>query len=375
MRIRLAAHEEKLPSELTEEILSRVPHSSLVRFTAVSKQWNALLHDKTFIKNHKTTFQFILTTKSKIYSVSIDPKIDVCELTLDVPSLESKIPKILVGCDKLLVCGMERGALVWNPCLRQSRWIEPDSDQTRLVPLGVGYNCSGSYKIVAACPGKEDKTLSLWKVHELSSNAWKECGISGNRDVDKMNKLHKNNGCVSLNGTLYWIVYVDKAIRVYSVDKFDFSTGYSYRFCDLPCGTKNHYMDALVLRAFEEDRFSLLKQCHETKKIEVWVSKYKINNSLDSEVVEWIKFMEVSSPNLANLVDTLMSQPSYFIQDERLVVCSCDQTCRACIYVFRKNRLISKTRIDHVVEPYPLHCSFIPSLVPVPPGQREELKE
>ncbi|CAF1867423.1 unnamed protein product, partial [Brassica oleracea var. botrytis] len=45
---------------------------------------------KAFINNHKETFRFILKSKSKIYSLSIDPKIMVRELTLDVPGLESQ---------------------------------------------------------------------------------------------------------------------------------------------------------------------------------------------------------------------------------------------------------------------------------------------
>ncbi|EOA32425.1 hypothetical protein CARUB_v10015699mg [Capsella rubella] len=356
------AHEEKLPSELTEEILSRVPPSSLVRFTAVSKQWNALLHDKTFIKNHKTTFQFILTTKSKIYSVSIDPKIDVCELTLDVPSLESKIPKILVDCNKLIVCAMERGFIVWNPCLRQSRWIEQDSNQKQLKSLGIGYNSSGSYKIVSGGPRKEEYyTNYLWKIHDLTSNKWKDGELESN---GKRPILHTKS-CVSLNGDLYWLVYASEANRVYYVYKFDYSKEHFFRFCDLPYRME-HSMDALVLREFEGDRFSLLKQSYATKRIEVWVSKYKINN----EGVKWIMFMEVSSPNLPYLVDIVRSQPSYFIKDKRLVVCSCDKTGRAWIYVFGGNSLISKTRIDYVVESWPSHYTFSPSLVPVPRAQR-----
>ncbi|XP_010468516.1 PREDICTED: F-box/kelch-repeat protein At3g16580-like [Camelina sativa] len=362
------AHEEKLPLELTEEILSRVPPTSLVRFTTVSKQWNALFHDKTFIKNHKITFRFILTTKSKIYLVSIDPKIEVCELTLDIPGLDKiyKIPKILVDCDKLLVCGMERGAVVWNPCLRQSRWIEQDSNQTQLESLGVGYNSSGSYKIVAGCRRKEgDYSKYLWKVHDLASNAWEDGELESGGNLEKRPILH-NTSCVSLNGNLYGVVFVSEADHVYSVYKFDYSNEHFFRFCYLPCGTTDHFMDALVLGAFEGDRFSLLKQCHATKKIEVWVSKYKINNSLDSEGVEWIMFMKVSSPNLPDLVDINYTQPSYFIEDKRLVVCSCDETGRAWIYVFGENSLISKTHIDYVVDHWPSHYTFIPSLVPVP---------
>ncbi|KAG2309139.1 hypothetical protein Bca52824_028887 [Brassica carinata] len=91
-----AAHEEQLPLELIEEILSRVSLRSLVRFKTVCKRWNDIVDDKTFINNHKDTFRFILKSKSKIYSLSIDPKIVVRELTLDIPGLESQKPKFLI---------------------------------------------------------------------------------------------------------------------------------------------------------------------------------------------------------------------------------------------------------------------------------------
>lgn len=100
----LMAHAEKLPWELVEEILSRIPPKPLVRFKAVSKQWKALFEDKMFINNHKATFRFILATKSKIYSISIDPKIELTELTLDIPGLDSQIPEKLVDCNGFAMC-------------------------------------------------------------------------------------------------------------------------------------------------------------------------------------------------------------------------------------------------------------------------------
>ncbi|EOA32385.1 hypothetical protein CARUB_v10015652mg [Capsella rubella] len=75
------------------EILSRVPPKVLVRFRAVSKQWNTLFDDKKFLNNHKMTFRFILATEHKVYSVSIDPVIVVRELPLGTPGLESLEPE------------------------------------------------------------------------------------------------------------------------------------------------------------------------------------------------------------------------------------------------------------------------------------------
>lgn len=120
----IAAHEQQLPWELIEEVLSRISPSSLVRFKTVCKRWNVLFDDKTFINNHKETFRFILKSKSKIYSVSIDSNIAVRELTLDIPGLESQKPKFLIDYDEFMLCHTDKGTAVWNPWLKQiSTWI------------------------------------------------------------------------------------------------------------------------------------------------------------------------------------------------------------------------------------------------------------
>ncbi|KAG7579141.1 F-box associated interaction domain [Arabidopsis thaliana x Arabidopsis arenosa] len=351
------AYLKKLPWELIEEILSRVPPKSLVRFRTVSKQWNALFDDKTFINNHKMTFRFILATESKIYSVSIDPMIVVRELLLGTPGLETLKLKNLVDCNELLLCGKNNGAVVWNPWLGQSRLIEQSLKHSLMEFDGIVYD-NKKYKMVAF-------SFDLWTIYDFSSDVWidhksKQTGDSGGTSVVSVEKA------VSLNGTLYyWVCFRDKTDPMcYRIYKFGFSSRIWVSFCNLPCG-RNHDGDALVLGVFKEDRFSLLKQCMVTKKIEIWVTENKIDE--DGADVVWMNFMTFLSPNLPDLVETVnYSEPSYFVEGKRLVVCSCDNTGHAWIYVLAENKLISKTRIDCVVDPWPLHCTFVPSLVAVP---------
>ncbi|EFH60108.1 hypothetical protein ARALYDRAFT_319461 [Arabidopsis lyrata subsp. lyrata] len=348
------ADEEGLSFLLIEEILSRVPPKCLVRFRTVSKQWNTLFDDKTFINNHKMTFRFILATKYRIYSVSIDPVIVVVrDITLGTPGLAFKL-KNLVDCNGLLLCGKNNGAVVWNPWLGQSRWIEPSLKHSRMNFEGIGYD-NKTYKIAASSPGIKYPNLDLWTIYEFASDVWidhdPEPGNGGSIYIESV---------VSLNGTLYWVCsHYETDPLCYHIRKFDFSSGLFIRFCDLPCG-RNHDGDALVLGIFRGDRFSLLKQCMVTKKIDIWVTENKINEN-GADVV-WMNFMNFSSPNLPDLY----SKPSYFIEDKRLVVCSCDDTGRAWIYILGDNKLISKFHIYCVVDPCLLHCTFIPSLVPVP---------
>ncbi|CAA7026676.1 unnamed protein product [Microthlaspi erraticum] len=366
----------ELPWDLIEEILSRVPPQSLARFRTVSKRWNALFDDKMFINNHKSTFRFILATKSKFYSVSVNPKVEVRELTLDIPGLESQAPKKLIDCNGLLLCEIDKGARVWNPWSKQTRWIEPDADQPGLQSTGIGYDKDNGYKTLTSCNVTEDidHPKTSWKVHHFSTDAWKNingvlkspCSTTTESEVAT---FHTTRG-FSLNGTWYRVAHYHKTINEFFLIYFDFSTETFHKFCDLPW-EGNRDCDALVLRVYNGDRFSLLKQCHLTKKIEILVTKNKIQYSGGD--VEWVSFMEVSIPKLPDLLHKgYHYQPSYFIDDKRLAVCFLDETARACIYVMEENELISKTQLESVVGQWPLHCTFSPSLVSVPQLQREE---
>ncbi|CAN6974748.1 unnamed protein product [Brassica rapa subsp. trilocularis] len=323
------ANKENVPCDLIVEILSHVPPKSLIRFRTVSKQWNTLINDKAFINNNKTTSQFFLATKSKIYGVRVNPKIEVSELTLDIPALESLLPRHLINCEGLLLCSMGKGAVVWNPYLGQTRWIEPESNHPLIKFYGIGYDYDNRYKTLASYK-KYWATKTSWKTHDFSSNAWKDLHTmvmisdSSTHQKGGSNTFHTTCG-LSLNGTWYRIASYDKTKYLFFLINFDFSIEAFYKFCDLPC-EDNHHQDTLVIGAFKGDRFSLLKQSHLTKKIQIWLTKNKIHNKGGADV-EWMNFMEVSAPNLPTLVQTRSySQPSFFIDDKRLVVCSCDET-------------------------------------------------
>ncbi|CAH8339595.1 unnamed protein product [Eruca vesicaria subsp. sativa] len=368
------ANQEKLPWDLIEEILSCVPPESLVRFKTVCKQWNALLNDKRFIKKHQTkmTYLFILATKSKIYSVSINPKIEVRDLTLDIPALESQLPILLIDCNGLLLCDMGKKGMVWNPWLRQTIWVEHEGNHRNFQFKGIGYDDDNGYKTLASHRTETDPTKTFWKTLDFSSNTWKDqsnlmksSGItSSTTEESKHVIIHRTSG-VSLNGTWYRVASNDNTKYLFFIVNFDFTKETFNQFCDLPC-EDNKDNDAIVLRVFTGDRFSLLKQAHLTKKIQIWVTKNKIHK-LGGRDVKWMNFMEVSVPNFPDL-----TAPSYFINDKKLVVCSCDKDGRAWIYVVENNKLISKTKIDLVVDLWPSHCSFIPSLVSVPEKKQSD---
>ncbi|CAN8248036.1 unnamed protein product [Cochlearia groenlandica] len=373
-------HHENLPWELIEDILSRVHPKSLVRFRAVSKQWNLLFDDKTFIENHKLMFRFVLATKSKIYSVSIDSEIVLRELTLDVGGLEPRIPNYLVNCDKFVICGLNNGAAIWNPWLSRGRNIKTiKAQQPTFKCHGMGYDTSSmgadaidiDYKTIW-CYSREPDS-SEWRIIDYASHAWKDVNFNkydGDDQREDKGPMTVGKRGVLLNGSLYWVAFVNRISYFRHLIYFDFSREKFFMFCDLPCG-KSHHCDALVLDVFKGDRFSLVKQSKETKKIEVWVTKDKIICNVDGNDVVWMSFMTLSVPDLPDFVwNEYHCEPSYYIDDnmkrKRLVVCSYDETGRVWIYVMEDNKLVSKTQIDSVVDCWPLHCAYFPNLMPVP---------
>ncbi|CAA7053363.1 unnamed protein product [Microthlaspi erraticum] len=101
-----------LSYDLVEEILSRVPATSLKRLRSTCKQWNTLFNDHQFIKKHvdkaPKEFRVIMYANSRVYSMSVDlpgmqnsigPSIEIKgELGLLDDNLE------IFHCNGLLLC-------------------------------------------------------------------------------------------------------------------------------------------------------------------------------------------------------------------------------------------------------------------------------
>ncbi|CAN7001002.1 unnamed protein product, partial [Brassica rapa subsp. trilocularis] len=194
-------------------------------------------------------------------------------------------------------------AVVWNPWLKQSRWIKADVSQSSLEVDGIGYDNNNDNKMRAEerrykTIGSYLKNHSVWKTQDFSCDVWKDL------------KLKARRGDKSLKDTVT----------------------------------------------------NLFTRCGN-----------KINVEDGADVV-WMNFRTLSIPNFPGLVSNeySSSQPSYFIDDKRLVMCSCDETGHPWIYILKENKLISKVKLNSVVDPWPVHCTYFPSLVPVPGSPIEE---
>ncbi|KAL1202698.1 F-box protein [Cardamine amara subsp. amara] len=326
----------KLPWDLEEEILSRLPPRPLVQLRSVCKHWNALFNDKSFLNNHlaRARPQFIFLTESKIYSIDINlgGTLEVRELPYDFPCQAMDLMHTTItSCDGFLFRDFwKQGVAVWNPWLRQVGWI--DYEDKGFHFCGVGYDS----------PDKDYKILGYLDCLRRVSDTY---------HWPTMEPL-------SLNGNLYWVVH-DLETHECFIRCFDFSSEIFKPFCLLPC-QKNHSRDELVLAVFKGDRFSLLKQCYVTGKIEIWVT----NKKIDGEEVVWINFMTLPTSNLPKLVNKFCGI-SYFIFDKTLIMCCGDgQTGAPCIYIVRED-MFKKIQIESRIVRFS-HCVYLPNLVAVP---------
>ncbi|KAL0837329.1 hypothetical protein Bca101_089219 [Brassica carinata] len=284
-----------LPWELEEEILSRLPPQSLVRFRTLSKRWDSLFNDKSFINNHLSLSrpQFIFLTKSKIYSIDIiDQRVTLRGLHFSCRDSNLQYRRITT-CDELLFCKYppfhsKMETALWSPWLRQAN----------LIKLSVG---------------KEFNVHKLLLYHPPQVAAIYECASHVLRYINAPYEVHMpeidRRSHVSLYGNLYWI---DSNLQTseYFIQSFDFTREIFKPFCLLPL-QDNNCLNELRLAVWKGDRFSLLKQHFLTRKIEIRVTKNKID---DTEEVVWVNLMTLTATNLPNLFHKKYGV-SYFIYD------------------------------------------------------------
>ncbi|CAN7112181.1 unnamed protein product [Brassica rapa subsp. narinosa] len=352
-----------LPWELEEEILSRLPPQSLVRFRAVSKRWNSLLNNKSFINKHLSLSRphFIFLTKSKIYSIDIiDQRVTLRELHSSCRDSNLQYRRITT-CDELLFCKYppfhsKMETALWSPCLRQANLIKLYSVGKEFNAFGLGYDNSGPQKV-----------HKLLLYHPPQVAAIYECASHVLRYINapyevRMPEIDRRSH-VSLYGNLYWIDY-NLQTGEYFIQSFDFTREIFKPFCLLPL-QDNHCLNELRLAVWKGDRFSLLKQKFLRRKIEIRVTKNKID---DKEEVVWINFMTLTTTNLPNLFHKKcgMYGVSYFIHDKTLFMCcGDDEYGHPCIYIV-KGDMCNKIQIGYGKVGWFSHCAYVPNLTSVP---------
>ncbi|CAA7051281.1 unnamed protein product [Microthlaspi erraticum] len=361
----------KLPWDLEEEIISRLPPRYLLRFRSVCKQWNSVFNDQSFLENHmgRSRPQLIFLTESKSFSIGIDlgggggvdPKIEVCELASDFPN-QTKNARItsITACDGLLFRHFwEKGVAIWNPWLRQVGWIEYEDKAFELCGVGydsIGYKILGRFHCLRSDGDGCQRGYDRFAIYDCASQALKFIDSPLTRWSTRADPM-------SLNGNLFWIGYSGET-RKHVIQSFDFSmVTFKEIFCLLPC-EKMLTVNQLILAVFEGGRLSLLNRNYVTGKIEIWVTNNKVVVDKGEQVV-WVNLMTFPTSNLPILINKLWGI-MYFIFDKTLIMCwSEDETGDVCIYLVREDVFKKISMGSGSVLRYS-HCVYVPNLIPVP---------
>ncbi|CAN7075066.1 unnamed protein product, partial [Brassica oleracea var. botrytis] len=285
-----------LPDDLVEEILSRVPLTSLSAVRSTCRKWNDLSKNQVFGKSASTGRKQFLGFMLKDYKVC-SMKFDLQGIGNEGDFVDPSITEVSIldqveitqvfHCGGLLLCVTKDRSrlLVWNPYLGQTRWIQPRNTFRSEDRYAVGYDKNRNYKILRVFGkydtkgefGSVDKYLIFgYEIYDLSSSSWKVFNVSPDWNIDSYQRG------VSLKGHTYFLAE--------EIISFDFTTE---RFGkQLPLPFKTHDVGNFVsLSCVREEQLAVLHQSSVIDHtLEIWVS-----SNIDLGAVSWSKFLRTTS--------------------------------------------------------------------------------
>ncbi|KAL1203486.1 F-box/LRR-repeat/kelch-repeat protein [Cardamine amara subsp. amara] len=356
-----------LPCNLLEEILSRVPATSLSGLRFICKRWNALFKDPYFIKKATKQKSILIMRNFRVYSLSVnlneihnnivvDPSIEFTSKLRSLNESEQVDITEVFHCNGLLLCtnveSYKTKLVVVNPFTGKTRWIQPRSVYHRLDRYALGYeynnNNNNSYESYKILRFPED--FSQLEIFDLKSNLWRVLAkIPPNEDLCTFGRG------LSLKGDAYWMSYCN-------ILSFDFTIERFRRFCyPYPFRCENN----IAISVFKEEQISLLHNDSDTLQMEIWVS-----SKIDTETVfSWSKCFTL---DLSYQLSCRFSKKGSFIFDqekEMVVYCrrSGDQR-KNVIYIVSMH---GWRKFDYDKDQsnycYPFVFSYVPSLVSLNP--------
>ncbi|PIA31525.1 hypothetical protein AQUCO_04900081v1 [Aquilegia coerulea] len=286
-----------IPSDLMEEILSRLPVKSLLRFRCVSKSWFMLINSTFFVhkhvnnqKNNKNNLRLMLPSKNVI--ILDCERFDDDEIQIKYPLLHK--PKVWGSCNGLLcVINDENTICIWNPATRKCNILPntclEDLPKNWYTVYGFGYSeIVRDYEVIEII-SFDEKTQnqhvdvrirpSEVAIYSLRSKLWR-------RIQDIPYKIRNKMG-VLVNGALHWQATQSSAGSLYSCElviAFDIA-GEKFREVPQPCFQKENLQGVNV--AMLEGKLCAVYDYGYKPNVELWV----MNNYGARE--SWIKLYKI----------------------------------------------------------------------------------
>lgn len=360
-----------LSRDSVEEILSRVPVTSLRAVRSTCKGWNGLSKCQSFTKKHcgkaAKEFLVIMTYEYKVCLMSVNLRGIYNREDLVNPSIEV-IGKLLNQVEirqvfhsgGLLLCvsGTKYmwSLVVWNPYSGQVRVIKPRTARRLCDSIALGYdNNNNNHKIFRRSMNSE------YEIYDFKSNLWKSLVVTADWEINF------GRPDVSLKGNTYYVAQeIWRVERVetdyYFLLCFDFATETFGPRLHLPFHTC--YNDSVALSSVREEQLAVLLTRGGTCVVEVWIT-----NKIEPNAVSWMKFLVVNDERIWNLIRNFIRYGSCFFIDEEkkvVVVPVRDNAKRTknIAYMFRENGYYGEVNLGDS-ESWPQMWSYVPSSVKI----------
>ncbi|XP_019092372.1 PREDICTED: F-box protein At5g42460-like [Camelina sativa] len=390
----------KLSRDLVEEVLVRVPFTSLRAVRLTCKNWNDVCKDGSFIKKHiveakkkqVNEFEIIIMMNYKIYLMSVDlhsnvdPSITLkgTLFSLKDEANHHQVDYIIrvFHCDGVLLCitkDLKSSLVVWDPYSGQTRWIQPRDRYHDLDKYALGHDEKKKYKIFRfvdySYAYRVEERICELELYSFESDSWKVVlTVPPEWEIDY---YHRG---VSLKGNTYWHA-TNKVQRKGRYDVFlicfDFTTE---RFGPpLPLPFNTCCMDDIVtLSSAGEDQLAVLFQDGLTSAMEIWVT-----SKIEPTEVSWNKLFlaDYKGPVIGTDILTTNDR-SFFIDVKNNVAVVLDRGASSCAryiaYIIGNNEYFEKVDLGESADPNccplvdlgdpnccPLVCSYVPSTVQI----------
>ncbi|EOA19555.1 hypothetical protein CARUB_v10002576mg [Capsella rubella] len=368
-----------LPSDIEEEVLSRLPVTSLGKLRLTCKKWNTLTKDESFLKKQrKKGTEMVMMLGHKVSLMSFDLLNSLSIERIGNLNADGVYISEVIHCEGLFLCITTKdkeddssSLFVLNPLLGQTKWIEPMKSCCQICEnYAFGYD-------------KEEKIHKILRfVNEYYSNGNRVCefGVyslqnsSSWKVVDDFApdwSISYNHSGLSLKGNTYW--YAQERNRPGRIPQnnpdfllsFDFTTE---RFGPrLPLPFHASFEDTVTLSSVREEQLVVLFHNFYASFIKIWIT-----NKIEPNAVSWDNlFLDVDLERVGICLQVSSFAGSFFVDEEKKVAVVLykereyvGSLTSNIVYVIGNKRCFKVNLGESLDKGYrPFVCSYVPSLV------------
>ncbi|KAJ4870015.1 F-box/kelch-repeat protein [Raphanus sativus] len=277
--------------------------------------------------------------------------------------------------DGLLLCVIKGGRwlLVWNPYLRQTRWIRTGETFHRSYTYGLGYennNKNRNHKILRLLDvAKPSKLGPVFEIYDLNSNSWRVLDVNpGSCDIESGLSLKGNTYFVAAEET--WFEGNDLKGQCFLLC-FDFTAERFGQRLVLPFGACVSSIRTVVLSSVRDEQLAVLHHRKGDQVMEIWIT-----TKIEPDAASWSRFLRVE------LRPRRFVTLSFFIDEEKKLalvsgICYVGTTIHKRAYIIKEHGNIEEMNIGKAREPGNIlvFSSYAPSLAQLQINGRGKRKE